>query len=74
MKISRKLPLAAVMAALLAVVFLAGCATGATPVQREPGRVYELVLLHTNDHHGRVLSNNGVGGLAERATFKGRAS
>jgi 5'-nucleotidase/UDP-sugar diphosphatase len=30
---------------------------------------YELVLLHTNDHHGTVLSNNGRGGLAERAAY-----
>jgi 5'-nucleotidase/UDP-sugar diphosphatase len=30
---------------------------------------YELVLLHTNDHHGTVLANNGRGGLAERASY-----
>jgi 5'-nucleotidase/UDP-sugar diphosphatase len=29
----------------------------------------ELVLLHTNDHHGAVLSSNGRGGLAERASY-----
>ena len=69
MKFGKKLPLAAIMASLLVVVFFAACATGARPVVREPGRVYELILLHTNDHHGRVLSANGVGGLAERATF-----
>ena len=34
-----------------------------------PGRTYELVLLHSNDHHGVVLPNDGRGGLAERAAF-----
>jgi len=29
----------------------------------------ELVLLHTNDHHGAVFANNGRGGLAETAAF-----
>jgi 5'-nucleotidase/UDP-sugar diphosphatase len=31
--------------------------------------VHELILLHTNDHHGTVLPNNGRGGLAERAAY-----
>ncbi|MDR2485644.1 MAG: 5'-nucleotidase C-terminal domain-containing protein [Treponema sp.] len=40
------------------------------PVQPvEPGKTYELILLHTNDHHGTVLPKNGRGGLAERATI-----
>ncbi|MDR1218369.1 MAG: 5'-nucleotidase C-terminal domain-containing protein [Treponema sp.] len=30
---------------------------------------YELVLLHTNDHHGAVLPNSGRGGLAEQAAY-----
>ena len=30
---------------------------------------YELVLLHTNDHHGQVLPSGANGGLAERATY-----
>ncbi|MDR2783756.1 MAG: 5'-nucleotidase C-terminal domain-containing protein [Treponema sp.] len=30
---------------------------------------YELVLLHTNDHHGAVLPNDGRGGLAEQAAY-----
>jgi 5'-nucleotidase/UDP-sugar diphosphatase len=50
-------------AALLALAF---------PVSARPradANTYELILLHTNDHHGTVLSNNGRGGLAERATF-----
>ncbi|MDR0669445.1 MAG: 5'-nucleotidase C-terminal domain-containing protein [Treponema sp.] len=33
------------------------------------GRDYDLVLLHTNDHHGAILPNNGQGGLAEVAAF-----
>lgn len=30
---------------------------------------HELVLLHTNDSHGSVLSVDSLGGMAERATF-----
>jgi len=67
MKLFRKLPAVAIVAALLAFALLAGCATG--PVKREAGKAYELVLLHTNDHHGTALPNAGRGGLAERATF-----
>ena len=37
-----------------------------TPEQELVG---ELVLLHTNDHHGVTLSHNGQGGLAERAAY-----
>jgi 5'-nucleotidase/UDP-sugar diphosphatase len=29
----------------------------------------ELVLLHTNDHHGAVFANNGQGGLAELSAY-----
>lgn len=67
MKFTRKQPLLLITAALLAFALLAGCAGGA--VKREAGKVYTLVLLHTNDHHGSVLPNNGQGGLAERATY-----
>jgi 5'-nucleotidase/UDP-sugar diphosphatase len=69
MKTMKRLPWAALTAALLALALLAGCAGGAKPVAREAGKTYELVLLHTNDHHGAVLPNGGRGGLAERATF-----
>jgi len=58
-----------IAAALIGFLALAGCASGARPVQREAGKVYELVLLHTNDHHGTVLPIGGRGGLAERAAF-----
>ena len=58
------------LAAALLVLFLpAGCAGGAKSVERETGKTYELMLLHTNDHHGMALPNNGQGGLAERAAF-----
>ncbi|MDR0876660.1 MAG: 5'-nucleotidase C-terminal domain-containing protein [Treponema sp.] len=33
------------------------------------GKTGELVLLHTNDHHGAVLPNGGRGGLAEVAAY-----
>ncbi|GMO28432.1 MAG: bifunctional UDP-sugar hydrolase/5'-nucleotidase [Termitinemataceae bacterium] len=36
---------------------------------REAGKAYELVVLHTNDHHGTTVSKDGLMGLAERATF-----
>ena len=71
MKVLKRMPLMAIIAALLIAAFFTGCATGARPVAREAGRAYELILLHTNDHHGTVLPNpnTGRGGLAERATF-----
>jgi len=58
-----------VFAAVLAVSLLLGCAGAAKPVQRTDGKTYELVFLHTNDHHGSILPNNGQGGIAERAAF-----
>ncbi|MDR0383426.1 MAG: metallophosphoesterase [Spirochaetaceae bacterium] len=48
----------------LAVLPLVTCAT--TP--RDTAE-YTLVLLHTNDHHGTLLPNNGKGGLAQDAAF-----
>jgi 5'-nucleotidase/UDP-sugar diphosphatase len=59
MKTFKKLSLALITAAL-ALALLTGCADRKT---------YELILLHTNDHHGAILPNGGRGGLAERATF-----
>ncbi|MDR3343804.1 MAG: 5'-nucleotidase C-terminal domain-containing protein [Treponema sp.] len=41
----------------------------AKAVSAEPGKTYELILLHTNDHHGTVLPNNGRGGLAEQSAY-----
>ncbi|MCL2092656.1 MAG: 5'-nucleotidase C-terminal domain-containing protein [Treponema sp.] len=69
MKISKKVPFVLITAALLMFALAAGCSSVAEPVQREEGRVYELVLLHTNDHHGRILPQGGQGGVAERMTF-----
>ncbi len=39
------------------------------PVSRDPGVTYELVVLHTNDHHGTTVSKNNEGGLAQRASY-----
>jgi len=58
-----------IFTAVLAVTMLSGCAGTAKPVERTAGKAYELVFLHTNDHHGSILPNNGQGGLAERAAF-----
>jgi len=35
----------------------------------EGGRGEEVILLHTNDHHGAILPNGGRGGLAEIASY-----
>ena len=59
-------------AVLTGALLLAACASGAAPVQREAGKAYNLVVLHTNDTHGQVLPVNGRGGLAERATYVNR--
>jgi 5'-nucleotidase/UDP-sugar diphosphatase len=39
------------------------------PQARPAAEPRELVLLHTNDHHGTVLANNRRGGLAEQAAY-----
>jgi len=52
-------------------LFIGGTSLFATPA-REVTReacAQELILLHTNDHHGVVLPNNGRGGLAEVAAY-----
>jgi len=56
-------------AAILLAVMLPNCAGTVKPVDRIAGQSYELVFLHTNDHHGSILPNNGQGGLAERAAY-----
>ena len=56
-------------AAITALILMTNCSGGASSVNREAGKTYELMLLHTNDHHGAVLPSGGRGGLAERATF-----
>ncbi|MDR1443788.1 MAG: 5'-nucleotidase C-terminal domain-containing protein [Treponema sp.] len=63
-RLFRILPLAALISLLVSPL-------SARPVQEadSAGKNYELVLLHTNDHHGAVLPINGQGGLAEVASF-----
>ena len=58
-----------IVAILLAVLMIFGCASTMKPVDREAGVEYKLTILHTNDHHGATLSKDGNYGLAERATF-----
>lgn len=36
---------------------------------RDTGKDGVFILLHTNDSHGSILSVDGVGGMAERASF-----
>jgi 5'-nucleotidase/UDP-sugar diphosphatase len=52
---------------LAAALFAAALPLSARP--QADTNTYELTLLHTNDHHGTVLPNNGRGGLAERAAY-----
>ena len=49
-----------------AAAFFAGCASAP---KRDANAEHSLVILHTNDHHGAVVSKGGKAGLAERATF-----
>jgi 5'-nucleotidase/UDP-sugar diphosphatase len=53
----------------LSIAFLCVLLVAASPVKRDPNTEYELVVLHTNDHHGSILPKDDKGGLAERATF-----
>jgi 5'-nucleotidase/UDP-sugar diphosphatase len=56
---------------LVLVVFLLAGSLYAAALQENSGfgKTGELILLHTNDHHGAVLSNNGRGGAAEVAAY-----
>jgi len=69
MRIFKQTTMLFFLVTLASFFVMTGCATRARPVQREAGMVYELVLLHTNDHHGATMPVDGRGGLAERATF-----
>ena len=54
---------------LVAAIFLLVGVLYAAPLQEgAAGGSGELVLLHTNDHHGAVLPSNGLGGLEEIAS------
>ncbi|MDR0451025.1 MAG: 5'-nucleotidase C-terminal domain-containing protein [Treponema sp.] len=63
-RLLRMIPLAVFLSLLVSPLF-------ARPMRDSgsAGKNYELVLLHTNDHHGAILPNNGQGGLAEVASF-----
>ena len=50
---------------LFTFIFIAVLSLSATP----DSQISELVILHTNDHHGTILPNNGLGGLAERVAY-----
>jgi len=56
---------------LVLAVFLLVGVLYAAPLQEKAGygKTGELILLHTNDHHGAVLPNNGRGGIAETAAY-----
>lgn len=41
----------------------------ASDIAANAGKIYELVLLHTNDFHGATLANNSKGGLAEISAY-----
>lgn len=55
----------------LSVFLLAGVFTLFAEPAREAGggKTGELILLHTNDHHGVILPNGGKGGLAEVSAY-----
>jgi 5'-nucleotidase/UDP-sugar diphosphatase len=56
--------------AVAVLLALAVFPLAAEPVRETAGgETRELVLLHTNDHHGVVLPNNGRGGLAQVAAY-----
>ena len=56
---------------VIALLCTGGASLLAEPVQEAgaQGKSGELVLLHTNDHHGVILPNNRRGGLAEVAAY-----
>jgi len=56
---------------LLLAVFLLTVSLFAEGIQEgaNTGRSGELILLHTNDFHGALLSSSGRGGIAEMAAF-----
>jgi len=55
---------------VLTVFLLAGSLYAAALQENQGyGKTGEIILLHTNDHHGAVLPNSGRGGLAEVAAY-----
>jgi len=54
---------------LRALIFAAGLTGCAAPAGNGGNGPYELVVIHTNDHHGALLADGTTGGLAEQATL-----
>ncbi len=54
---------------LFFLLIFISCSESKKHEEREAGKSYQLMLLHTNDHHGTLLSDSGHGGLAERSAF-----
>jgi 5'-nucleotidase/UDP-sugar diphosphatase len=59
----------ALIFALTVVPLFASPARDAPSQGAQAAQAYELILLHTNDHHGTVLPNNDRGGLAAQAAY-----
>jgi len=56
----------------LGLLFVLAGPLFAAPIREEAlekAKTYELTLLHTNDHHGALLPNNGQGGAAEVSAY-----
>lgn len=53
-----------------ALVLFSACTTNTGAAQKSDA-VTELVVLHTNDHHGSIESKDSLGGLAQRAAYIG---
>ncbi|NLK45221.1 MAG: bifunctional metallophosphatase/5'-nucleotidase [Treponema sp.] len=57
------------IAAISCALLVAGCASVSAGNSVANNDVYELVILHTNDHHGAIESKDGLGGLALRSHY-----
>lgn len=55
-------------AVISCLMLLAGCASISTESKADD-LVHELVILHTNDHHGAIETKDGLGGLDLRAHY-----
>ena len=69
MKTAQKILIHSLAIAALCTLLAASCTGRTQPAAWEKGKTYELVLLHTNDHHGAILPAGGRGGLVERAAY-----
>jgi 5'-nucleotidase/UDP-sugar diphosphatase len=57
------------IALLLSLALFSAFAEPAQDPSGGSGQTQELILLHTNDHHGAIMPNGGRGGLAEVAAY-----